>query len=243
MVPADNCAGTSLHSDRCRNSQSAVESSHGQRAAIPSKPSRRQGDLSHTHRPRVAGTLLRLRHSQHRKEDDLITGVHNRSAIATLVERTTKITLLTHLPPLEGYGVQPRVKNGPALAGHVAEATRKALVIKMGALPAAMRKSLTSDRDKELSQHVELTQATGIAVHFADAHSPWQRPLNENTNGLLRQYFPKGTNLARWDADELDAVAVTLNDRPRKILGWKTPNEVWAEHLLLTEQAGVSSTS
>jgi len=175
-------------------------------------------------------------------EGDLIIGTDG-SAIGTLVERTTKITILIHLPPLEGYGVQPRVKNGPALAGHGAEATRKALVIKMGALPAAMRKSLTWDRGKELSQHVELTQATGIAVYFADAHSPWQRPLNENTNELLRQYFPKGTNLARWDADELDAVAVTLNDRPRKILGWRTPTEVWAKHLLLTEQAGVASTS
>ena len=175
-------------------------------------------------------------------EGDLIIGTDG-SAIGTLVERTTKITLLIHLPPLEGYGVQPRVQNGPALAGHGAEATRKALVITMGALPAAMRKSLTWDRGKELSQHVELTQATGIAVYFADAHSPWQRPLNENTNGLLRQYFPKGTNLARWDADELDAVAVTLNDRPRKILGWKTPTEVWAEHLLLTEQASVASTT
>jgi IS30 family transposase len=113
----------------------------------------------------------------------------------------------------------------------------------MGALPAAMRKSLTWDRGKELSQHVELTQETGIAVYFADAHSPWQRPLNENTNGLLRQYFPQGTNLARWDADELDAVAGTLNNRPRKILGGKTPTEVWAEHLFLTEQAGVASTS
>ena len=155
----------------------------------------------------------------------------------------TKVTMLIHLPAMEGYGVQPRVKNGPALAGHGAEATRKALVIQMSTLPAAMRRSLTWDRGKELAQHVEFTKATGIAVYFADAHSPWQRPLNENTNGLLRQYFPKGTNLARWGANELDAVALTLNNRPRKILGWRTPAEMWAEHLQLTEQAGVASTS
>ncbi|WP_167552442.1 IS30 family transposase [Cryobacterium flavum] len=175
-------------------------------------------------------------------EGDLIIGTDG-SAIGTLVERTTKVTMLIHLPAMEGYGVQPRIKNGPALAGHGAEATRKALVIQMGALPSAMRKSLTWDRGKELAQHVEFTNATGIAVYFADAHSPWQRPLNENTNGLLRQYFPKGTDLARWGANELDAVALTLNNRPRKILGWRTPAEMWAEHLLLTEQAGVATTS
>ncbi|TFD66311.1 IS30 family transposase [Cryobacterium ruanii] len=175
-------------------------------------------------------------------EGDLIIGTDG-SAIGTLVERMTKVTMLIHLPAMEGYGVQPRVKNGPALAGHGAEATRKALVIQMSTLPAAMRRSLTWDRGKELAQHVEFTKATGIAVYFADAHSPWQRPLNENTNGLLRQYFPKGTDLARWGTNELDAVALTLNNRPRKILGWKTPTEIWAEHLLLTEQAGVASTS
>ncbi len=179
---------------------------------------------------------------QQRKEGDLIIGTDG-SAIGTLVERTTKVTMLIHLPAMEGYGMQPRVKNGPAMAGHGAEATRKALAIQMGALPSAMRKSLTWDRGKELAQHVEFTHATGIAVYFADAHSPWQRPLNENTNGLLRPYFPKGTDLARSGANELDAVALTLNNRPRKILGWTTPAEMWAEHLLLTEQAGVATTS
>ena len=119
MVPADNCAGTSLHSDRCRNSQSAVEFSHGRRAAIPSKPSRRQGDLSHTHRPRVAGTLLRFRHSQHRKEGDLITGRLNKTAISTLVERTTRHVMLIYLP---GH--------------HGAEAVRDGLLVSLSALPA-----------------------------------------------------------------------------------------------------------
>lgn len=174
-------------------------------------------------------------------EGDLIIGTVG-SAIGTLVERTTKVTMLLHLPPLDGHGVQQRVKNGPALAGHGAEATRKVIAARMGALPGKMRKSLTWDRGKELAQHVELKQETGIAVYFADAHSPWQRPLNENTNGLLRQFFPKGTNLARWNADELDAVAHTLNNRPRKTLGWRTPTEVWTEHILLMEQAGVATT-
>ena len=175
-------------------------------------------------------------------EGDLIIGT-GRSAIGTLVERTTKLTILVHLPRLEGYGMQPRIKNGPALAGYGAEVTRKAVGARMSELPGKMRKSLTWDRGKELSQHVELREATGIAIYFADAHSPWQRPLNENTNGLLRQYFPKGTDLARWDGAELDAVAHTLNNRPRKVLGWKTPAEVWAEHLVLGEQAGVATTS
>lgn len=174
-------------------------------------------------------------------EGDLIIGT-GRSAIGTLVERTTKVTMLLHLPRLEGYGLQPPVKNGPALAGYGAEATREAITTQMGALPEKMRKSLTWDRGKELSQHVQLKEATGIAIYFADAHSPWQRALNENTNGLLRQYFPKGTDLARWDADELDAVADTLNNRPRKTLGWKTPAEEWAEHLSLIGQASVATT-
>ena len=175
-------------------------------------------------------------------EGDLIIGTLG-SAIGTLVERTTKLTLLLHLPPLNGHGVRPPVKNGPALAGHGAEATRKVIADRMGALPAAMQKSLTWDRGKELSQHRELTNAIGLAVYFADAHSPWQRPLNENTNGLLRQFFPKGTNLARWSAEDLNAVATTLNNRPRKILGWKTPAEVWTEHLPLTTQTDVATTA
>jgi IS30 family transposase len=175
-------------------------------------------------------------------EGDLIIGTGG-SAIGTLVERTTKVTMLLHLPPLNGHGVQPPVKNGPARAGHGAESTRKALAAQMGALPETMRRSLTWDRGKELSQHGEFTKATGMPVYFADAHSPWQRPLNENTTGLLRQYFPMGTNLARWNANDLAAVATTLNNRPRKILGWRTPAEVWAELLLLSAQTGVATTS
>lgn len=105
----------------------------------------------------------------------------------------------------------------------------------MGGLPIQMRKTLNWDRGKELAHHVQLKNETEIAVYFADAHSPWHRATNEHTNGLLRQYFPKGTDLARWSADELDAVAATLNNRQRKSLGWKTPTEAWAEHLSLTK--------
>jgi IS30 family transposase len=95
---------------------------------------------------------------------------------------------------------------------------------------------------KELAGHVQFTLHTGTKVFFADRHSPWQRPTNENTNGLLRQYFPKGTHLSRWSADELEAVVLALNNRPRKVLGWKTPAEVFAEQLHSHPQLGVATT-
>jgi IS30 family transposase len=174
-------------------------------------------------------------------EGDLIIGLQ-RSAIGTLVERTTRFTMLLHLPRMAGYGIEPRVKNGPALAGYGAEAMREAIASKITTLPTELRKSLTWDRGKELAQHPQLTIDTGVAVYFADPHSPWQRGTNENTNGLLRQYFPKGTDLARWDAEQIDAVAAALNSRPRKTLGWKTPAEALNEHLLSVEQAGVATT-
>jgi IS30 family transposase len=175
-------------------------------------------------------------------EGDLIIGL-DRSAIGTLVERTTRFTMLLHLPRMEGYGVESRVKNGPALAGRGAEAVRDAIAATITTLPDQLRRTLTWDRGKELAQHARLTIDTGVQVYFADPHSPWQRGTNENTNGLLRQYFPKGTDLARWNRDDLDAVAATLNRRPRKTLGWKTPAEEINELLLSLQTNGVATTS
>ncbi len=174
-------------------------------------------------------------------EGDLIIGLQ-RSAIGTLVERTTRFTMLVHLPREEGYGTIPRTKNGPALAGYGAQSMNKALTPVITTLPEQLRRSLTWDRGKELSQHAQFRLDTGVAVYFADPHSPWQRGTNENTNGLLRQYFPKGTDLARWSPEELQAVAHTLNSRPRKTLGWKTPAEALNEHLLSVQEAGVATT-
>ncbi|WP_423191803.1 IS30 family transposase [Blastococcus saxobsidens] len=173
-------------------------------------------------------------------EGDLIIGI-GRSAIGTLVERSSRSTLLVHLPRLEGWGQQPAVKNGPSLGGYGAVAMNAALTASMTRLPDQLRQTLTWDRGKELSGHAQFALDTGTKVFFADPHSPWQRPTNENTNGLLRQYFPKGTDLSRWSADDLEAVARTINDRPRKVLGWKTPAEVFAEQLQSLQQPGVAS--
>ncbi len=174
-------------------------------------------------------------------EGDLIIGL-KRSAIGTLVERTTRFTMLIHLPREEGYGVIPRTKNGPALAGYGAVTMKNALAKSMTTLPEQLRRSLTWDRGKELSAHAAFRVETGIPVFFADPHSPWQRPTNENTNGLLRQCFPKGTDLARWTADDIAAVAEAINSRPRKILGWRTPAEALDEHLRSLPPTGVAST-
>lgn len=171
----------------------------------------------------------------------LIIGL-NRSAIGTLVERTTRYTMLVHLPRAEGYGTIQRTKNGPALAGYGAVAMKDALAITMSSLPDQLRRSLTWDRGKELSAHAQLTIETGLPVYFADPHAPWQRATNENTNGLLRQYFPKGTDLSRWSADELAAIASVLNSRPRKTLDWKTPAEALDDYLQST-QASVATIS
>lgn len=174
-------------------------------------------------------------------EGDLIIGT-GRSAIGTLVERSSRSTLLVHLPRLEGWGEKPYVKNGPSLGGYGAVAMNAALTASMTKLPEQLRKTLTWDRGKELSNHALFALETRTRVFFADPHSPWQRPSNENTNGLLRQYFPKGTDLSRWSAEDLEAVAYALNNRPRKILGWKTPAEVFEEQLRSLHEPGVAST-
>jgi IS30 family transposase len=173
-------------------------------------------------------------------EGDLILGA-NQTAIGTLVERSTRFTMLLHLPPMPGQG-GPRVKNGPPLAGRGAEAVRDAIAAQISTLPEQLRRSLTWDQGAEMAQHATLTIESGLKVYFCDPHSPWQRGTNENTNGLLRQYFPRGTNLARHSADELDAVAATLNGRPRKTLGWRTPAEALDEHLRSLQQQNVAST-
>ena len=174
-------------------------------------------------------------------EGDLIIGT-GRSAIGTLVERSSRSTLLVHLPRLEGWGEKPVVKNGPSLGGYGAVAMNAALTVSMANLPEQLRKTLTWDRGKELSAHAQFALETGTKVFFADPHSPWQRPTNENTNGLLRQYFPKGTDLSRWSFEDLEAVALAVNNRPRKVLGWRTPAEVFAEQLRSLQQPGVATT-
>ncbi len=174
-------------------------------------------------------------------EGDLIIGL-NRSAIGTLVERSSRFTVLVHLPREQGYGQIPRTKNGPALAGYGAVTMANALKKTVMSLPAQLWRSLTWDRGKELSDHARFTIESGVQVFFADPHSPWQRGTNENTNGLLRQYFPKGTDLSRWSEREIQSVAQALNTRPRKTLGWRTPAEVLNDYLKSVQQPGVATT-
>jgi transposase, IS30 family len=147
-------------------------------------------------------------------EGDLIIGQNQASQIGTLVERATRYVLLVHLP-----------------ADRTAETVRDALTATMGTLPAHLRRSLTWDQGSEMSLHHEFAMAAGMPVYFCDPHSPWQRGSNENTNGLLRQYFPKGTDLSAHTRAHLDTVAAELNSRPRKTLSWDTPAERLAKLL------------
>jgi IS30 family transposase len=174
-------------------------------------------------------------------EGDLILGLGG-VAIGTLVERATRTTMLLHLPPMEGHSMTgTQAKGGPATAGHGAQAVRDAIAAKIATLPGILRRSLTWDQGAEMAQHAQLKVQTGLPVYFADPHSPWQRPSNENTNGLLRQYFPKGTDFTRDGPEDLDAVARALNERPRKTLRYKTPAEAMNE-LLLAASTGVATT-
>jgi IS30 family transposase len=141
-------------------------------------------------------------------EGDLIIGKDSASAIGTLVERTTRFVMLLHLP-----------------ADHGALAVQEAMVAKMSQLPEILRRTLTWDQGVEMTNHAKIAEATGLDIYFCDPHSPWQRGSNENTNGLLRQYFPKGTDLSAHGAGYLDLVADEINNRPRKTLIWKTPAE------------------
>jgi IS30 family transposase len=173
-------------------------------------------------------------------EGDLILGLGS-SAIGTVVERSTRYTVLLHLPRMKEHGAA-RKKNGPALAGHGADAVRCALTTSLQLMPEQMRHSLTWDQGAEMTQHIQLRLDTGLAIYFCDPHSPWQRGTNENTNGLLRQYFPKGTDLSRHQAHDLAAVAIAINNRPRKVLGWRTPAEALAAHLSSFNHQPVATT-
>ena len=150
-------------------------------------------------------------------EGDLILGKNVNSAIGTLVERSTRFVMLLHLP-----------------GRHTAEAVRDAMTAAIVTLPASLRRSITWDQGSEMAQHVQFSVDTNVDVYFCDPHSPWQRGSNENTNGLLRQYFPKGTDLSVHTDADLEAAADSLNDRPRKTLGWMTPSEKLAELVAMT---------
>lgn len=151
-------------------------------------------------------------------EGDLIIGARGKSAVGTLVERSTRYVMLLHLG-----------------TGYNAEAVRDAMTAKIQTLPQTLRRSITWDRGTEMARHREFTIDTGIQIYFCDPHSPWQRGTNENTNGLLRQYMPKGTDLSLHSPEDLDRIADSLNDRPRKTLNWRKPTEALDAILATTD--------
>jgi IS30 family transposase len=161
-------------------------------------------------------------------EGDLILGsTESGSAVGTLVERASRYVLLLHLP-----------------GGHTADIVQEAMVAKMATLPEQLRQSLTWDQGAEMANHIQIAEATGLSIYFCDPHSPWQRGSNENTNGLLRQYLPKGKDLSIYGPGMLDNIAAELNGRPRKTLNWRTPAE--ALHAILSGQSdppGVATTA
>ena len=158
-------------------------------------------------------------------EGDLITGANNQSAIGTLVERASGFCLLRPLPDTHG-----------------ADAVEQAMIEQMSRLPETLRKTLAWDQGSEMTNHAQIAAAIDLAIYFCDPHSPWQRGSNENTNGLLRQYFPKGSDLSVYQADYLDHVAAKLNNRPRKRHGWRTPAEVLDQLLSQPQDQAVAST-
>jgi IS30 family transposase len=159
-------------------------------------------------------------------EGDLIIGKNGRSAIGTLVERATRFVILLHLPG----------------GDHSATAVRDAMIPAIHALPEHLRRSLTWDQGFEMVFHQQISVATDLPIYFCDPHSPWQRGSNENTNGLLRQYFPKGTDLSVHDLEHLTGVAAELNTRPRQTLGWDTPAQALAKFLHSTGNGDVATT-
>ena len=154
-------------------------------------------------------------------EGDLIKGAANASAVGTLVERTSRLLMLIKLPEFK-----------PASAANVMQAFSDKLL----GIAAPMRQSMTYDQGREMAMHKELSKRTGVAVYFCDPHSPWQRGSNENTNGLVRQYLPKGTDLSDYSQEQLDAIADQINNRPRKGLGVRSPLAVYRELLLNSPQ-------
>ncbi|MEU2103506.1 IS30 family transposase [Nocardia sp. NPDC019255] len=196
--PVEHPADTSVTSDKTRISISS-QGAQEDRADIPSKRPNRKA-ISAT--PGPLGSPFSL------TEGDLITGAGNGSAIGTLVERATGFVVLLHLPNT-----------------HKALDVQEAITATMSTLPRTLRRTLTWDQGQEMANHVQITAATGLDIYFCDPHSPWQRGLNENTNGLLRQYFPKFTDLSGYHPAYLEFVAAELNNRPRKRLGWRSPAE------------------
>ena len=176
--------------------------------------SRAGEQASHVRPPEVTDRLI-----PGHWEADMIKGAMNRSSVGTLVERTTLMTALARMPD----GTAQSALDGFSEA--------------LSAIPSELRKTLTYDQGREMSKHAQLTLRTGVAVYFCDPHSPWQRGLNENTNGLLRQYLPKGSDLSVYSQEQLDEIAWSLNTRPRKSLGFRSPVEVYNERPLNMEPA------